>query len=494
VTVTDWVERETRYEYDKNGRLISETRPNGTQMTRRYNVAGQLVQQVEKDNHGELINQFDFSYDAAGNILKEQKLPKPDSVSLPPVTMTYSAANRLATYNGQAVSFDADGNMVSGPLSGEMANFSFDSQNRLVQAGSTSYRYDADNQRIGVNQTSYLINSQLALSQVLVKEENGVKTFYVYGLGLIGEEKDGEYRSYHFDFRGSTVALTDKTGKVVDRFQYGPYGELVKGDAAVTPFLFNGKYGVMTDDNGLYYMRARFYSPAMKRFVNQDVLLGNLSKGQTLNRFAFVTGRPVSLVDPWGLSAKDMWDGAVDGFFGAVGGAAVAFLIISTLPVSAPVMTAIAIVASGTGGFVMGVKMHEVYTRRNYWSGTELTSSEVDYRKGHLLIDVGALGAGCTWFRIRSPDSKALSDWEWLNLSPRLRRQYEVGLSTVSDAKYREIGDLPPELRGLTILDTDWKNAFKNISSGPGPAGRYAWPFSLPGAEACQECASPYFP
>jgi RHS repeat-associated protein len=132
-------------------------------------------------------------------------------------------------------------------------------------------------------------------------EENGVKTFYVYGLGLIGDETDGEYRAYHFDFRGSTVALTNQTGKVVERFQYGPYGELVKGDTAVTPFLFNGKYGVMSDGNGLYYMRARFYSAAIKRFVNQDVLLGNLAEGQTLNRFAFVTGRPVNWVDPFGF-------------------------------------------------------------------------------------------------------------------------------------------------------------------------------------------------
>jgi RHS repeat-associated protein len=94
-------------------------------------------------------------------------------------------------------------------------------------------------------------------------------------------------------FRGSTVALTDKIGKVVQRFQYGPYGELIKGDAEVTPFLFNGKYGVMTDDNGLYYMRARFYSPAIKRFVNQDVLVGSVGEGQTLNRYAFVRGDPV---------------------------------------------------------------------------------------------------------------------------------------------------------------------------------------------------------
>jgi RHS repeat-associated protein len=222
--------------------------------------------------------------------------------------MTYSAANRLATYNGQAVQFDADGNLVFGPLAGGIANFRFDSHNRLIQAGETTYRYDAENQRLGVNQTSYVVNSQPALSQVLVKDENGVKTFYVYGLGLLGDEKDGEYRSYHFDYRGSTVALTDQTGKVVERFQYGPYGELVKGDTAVTPFLFNGRYGVMTEGNGLYYMRARFYNPEIKRFVNQDVLFGRVSEGQTLNRYAFVTGQPVSLVDPFGLEGYEITD------------------------------------------------------------------------------------------------------------------------------------------------------------------------------------------
>jgi len=120
---------------------------------------------------------------------------------------------------------------------------------------------------------------------------------------LIGEEKEGEYRSYHFDFRGSTVAITDQTGKVVKRFQYGPYGELLKGEASVTPFLFNGKYGVMTEGNGLYYMRARFYSSEMKRFVNMDVLLGSVGEGQTLNRFVYVNGNPLIHIDPTGLAS-----------------------------------------------------------------------------------------------------------------------------------------------------------------------------------------------
>jgi RHS repeat-associated protein len=105
-------------------------------------------------------------------------------------------------------------------------------------------------------------------------------------LGLIGQEQGNEYLTYHFDLRGSTVALTNQTGIVTERFQYLPYGLRISGDAAKTPFLFNGMYGVMTDSNGLYYMRARFYSPEIRRFVNQDILLGRAAEGQTLNRYA----------------------------------------------------------------------------------------------------------------------------------------------------------------------------------------------------------------
>ncbi len=308
ITVTDWANRVTRYDYDKNGRLISIVRPNGTQQTRVYDLAGQLLQQKEVViKTGEVISQVDFSYDAAGNIIEEKTSPEADpNINL---EMTYAKANRLASYDDETVQLDADGNLIQGPLSGEMADFVFDSRNRLIQAGETTYHYDAENQRIGVNQTQYVINSQPALSQVLVKTEaSGTQTYYVYGLGLIGQEQDGEYLSYHFDYRGSTKALTDKTGQVTERFQYSPYGLLVSGDASTTPFLFNGMYGVMTDSNGLYYMRARFYSPEMRRFVNQDVLLGNIFDGQTLNRYAYVTGQPVSFVDPFGLSKCGLID------------------------------------------------------------------------------------------------------------------------------------------------------------------------------------------
>ncbi|SHJ31741.1 hypothetical protein [Desulfofundulus thermosubterraneus] len=77
-------------------------------------------------------------------------------------------------------------------------------------------------------------------------------------LSAVTENPDGSYLTYHYDRRGSTVVLTDEGGRVTDRFQYGPYGELVyRSGTNATPFLYNGRDGVMTDNNGLYYMRAR---------------------------------------------------------------------------------------------------------------------------------------------------------------------------------------------------------------------------------------------
>jgi RHS repeat-associated protein len=142
---------------------------------------------------------------------------------------------------------------------------------------------------------------------------NGVTTTrYVYGLGLIGEDTAGVYTTYHFDARGSTVALTDISANVTDTFCYGPYGELNNHTgSSTTPFQYNGQFGVQTDPNGLLYMRARYYNPAIRRFINQDVLFGNINPGISLNRFAYANGNPVSLMDPFGLCAEE---GQTDAF------------------------------------------------------------------------------------------------------------------------------------------------------------------------------------
>ena len=126
----------------------------------------------------------------------------------------------------------------------------------------------------------------------------------------------------HYNKFDGIVKLTDADGSVVASFTYGTYGELLSGSTAFTRFLYNGRCGVTTDDNGLYYMRQRYYSSELKRFVNQDVVKGSIGNSQSLNRYSYVQGNPVSYTDPFGLSPEDgkftasPW---VHGLFGLLG-------------------------------------------------------------------------------------------------------------------------------------------------------------------------------
>jgi len=143
-----------------------------------------------------------------------------------------------------------------------------------------------------------------------------VETIYVYGQGLISQEnildsenltKDGAtynyytYHTYHYNHLGSTTAITDEAGNVVERFTYGTYGELLSGTTDNIHYLYNGQYGVSTEDHSLYYMRQRYYNPEIKRFINQDIITGSIGNSQSLNRYCYVQGNPVSMTDPFGL-------------------------------------------------------------------------------------------------------------------------------------------------------------------------------------------------
>ena len=191
-------------------------------------------------------------------------------------------------------------------LSNGYINCEFDSGNRLILAGGHTYTYNAEDVRIrnlcADADTTYTYNTNCKLSQLLTKTTNGITTKYVYGLGLIGEEKECCFKTYHFDFRGSTVAITDECGNITDTFKYDTYGKLVSRTGNSFVILgYNGRDGVVTDRNGLLYMRARYYSPDMRRFINADIISGEISNAVTLNRYAYANGNPVSLVDPFGL-------------------------------------------------------------------------------------------------------------------------------------------------------------------------------------------------
>ncbi len=301
----------TEYTYNKNSQLSTIKRPDGSVEACLYDKAGRLTGQQDIAENGEIIQNLSYGYDGYGNITQTGGtiLPDPGQTgqTLENRTMEYDEANRLIRYNGKTVRYDKKGNMTYGPLDGRMTTFRYDCRNRLIQAGGTTYTYDAENVRItsttdGIT-TEYLTDSRAELSQVLEEYQNGeVTATYVYGNGKLIYDRTGEgERYYHYDNLGSTRAITNEEGEILSTYAYGVYGEILGGDTTLTGYLYNGAYGVHTDNNGLYYMRARYYNPDISRFINQDVLRGTPSASQSLNRYAYCQGNPVNQIDPFGL-------------------------------------------------------------------------------------------------------------------------------------------------------------------------------------------------
>jgi RHS repeat-associated protein len=314
--VTDWAGRKTAITYDLAGHLTGITRPNGTQRTIGYDSAGQTTNILETTAIGFPIAWFKFNWDGAARAQWEFSTPLPHVATVATRTMTYDDDNRILKFQGpsmgtnsQSVSVDLDGNLTSAPLTNDtFVTYVFDARNRLSNAGGVTNAYDPAGNRVGItygtNSVSYVVNPNTKLPQVLIRIKNGVTNYYIYGVGLLYEITESatatNTRAYIYDYRGSTVALTDDNGNVTDRIEYSAYGiTTYRVGISDTPFLFSGKYGVMTDPNGLLYMRARNYNPYLCRFINPDP--SGFSGG--LNFYAYANGNPVSYVDPFGLGA-----------------------------------------------------------------------------------------------------------------------------------------------------------------------------------------------
>ncbi len=312
--VTDWSGRKTSIAYDLAGRVTSVTRPNGTYRTIGYDAAGEITNILEQTAIGFPIALFRYNWNNAAEAQWEFAAPLPHTNSLPTRTMTYDADNRLASVDGNNVTMDTDGNLTSGPLTNDtFAAYSYDARNRLLNAGGVTNAYDPAGNRIGIaygtNSINYIINPNSKLPQTLMRIKNGVTNYYVYGVGLLYQVTETatvtNTLTYHYDYRGSTVALTDGNGNVTDRMEYSLYATMTYHvGTSDTPFLFNGRYGVQTDPNGLLYMRARYYNPFLCRFINPDPT--GFAGG--LNFYTFANGNPISLLDPFGLAAwYDTW-------------------------------------------------------------------------------------------------------------------------------------------------------------------------------------------
>ena len=115
-SVTDWGSRVTTYTYDLAGRVTAVLRPGGSKRLITYDAAGQRTKIEELGGGSAEINLFKLHYDTGGRTDWEFIAPIPVPYTESAQSITYDADNRIATFGGNSVTHDADGNMIAGPL------------------------------------------------------------------------------------------------------------------------------------------------------------------------------------------------------------------------------------------------------------------------------------------------------------------------------------------------------------------------------------------
>jgi RHS repeat-associated protein len=198
-----------------------------------------------------------------------------------------------------------------------------------------TYQYDALGRRIA--KTVYpggtpTVTEYYYDGPRVIEERNGagtVQATYVHGLyvdELITMNRASTDYYYHQDDLFNVMAVTNGSGTVVERYDYGEFGEPqffngsgagIGGTAIGNAYLFNGREWDTT--LGAYNYRSRYMDPKAGRFLSRDTIglwgdANNLGNGQ-----AYVGNNPWSSLDPFGRATDEETIAAYRALYGGEG-------------------------------------------------------------------------------------------------------------------------------------------------------------------------------
>ena len=266
--VTDSVDGVTEYVYDAQGQLLSETRN------------GEAVNAMTYDGYGNILTKNGKAYTYGDTVWKD----------------------RLTAYDGQAITYDAQGN----PTSYLGHTLAWEKGRQLKSFDGIQYTYNANGIRTSKTVNGVAHTYTLDGTKILRETWGGNTLVPLYDNedSVCGVIYNGEPFYFFKNLQGDIIAIADKNAQVVAKYSYDAWGVCTVeqdastvGIARVNPFRYRGYY--FDAEIGMYYLQSRYYDPAVGRFVNADEA-GFLSTSNTIvnhNIFSYCENNPINDLD-----------------------------------------------------------------------------------------------------------------------------------------------------------------------------------------------------
>jgi len=279
----------TTFTRDKTGRIIRQPTDPGNDVVYTYDAFGRLTATSAGTSQSR-----SYTYAMNGNMTSNSVLG----------TLTYPAATALRphtplTIGGQAIGYDANGNMTS---DGERT-FLWDDANRLSRVTMlngtaadmpVNFSYGPDGARVKKSSTfgvTYYPDAEVEHDTV-----NDVYTRYPHpDIKIVGVAKF----FLHRDNLASVRAVTNKDGGRTEHTPYYAYGQPIYPSASTQKAYIGERFDVET---GLLYLNFRYMDPILGRVISPDDWDPTM-EGVGTNRYAYSLNDPINLSDPNGHNA-----------------------------------------------------------------------------------------------------------------------------------------------------------------------------------------------
>jgi len=341
------------YQYDGAGRLLNRILSNGAKTSYSWDDGNRLASLTNTGANGTVVNSTAYQRDRVGNITSQADASGTTA-------FTYDALYRLTnadypgTGNDVSYTYDKVGNRLTETRSSFASvqgtqSFTYDAKGRVTSVNDSMFKYDPYDYRISKNDSkgsqTYLLEGE-HLEAIM----SGNNWSAIYMRGAVIDEvvngfqysTDGVWTNYtfHHDTLQSVLGLSGHDGSVLQTVNYGPFGEKITAAGATNnnPLHFTGREE--DADSGLYYFRARYYDPAIGRFITEDPM--GFAAG--INFYAYANNNPINANDPTGN-----WAWIDDAIFTFGGGA-------------------IGVINQGFSNFIFGKGLMPENYARDYWA------------------------------------------------------------------------------------------------------------------------------